>query len=124
MPTENIQLLKFTHVHAQRKKLSYERDQLYPISCRSAQTFSTRRHKLKLQLVAVSSDGPQGKSKRRRLLCYAGRDSPSRQLDDFEIVMLNSSFIQTRRPVTQASLLFSLYKGQGLIQTLSACLLQ
>ena len=37
--------------------------------------------------------GHQGKSKRRRLLCYAGRKSPRRQLDDFEIVMLNSSFI-------------------------------
>ena len=31
----------------------------------------------------------------------------SRQPDDFEIVMLNSSFIKTRRPVTPASLLLS-----------------
>ena len=38
-------------------KLSYDRDQLYLKSCRSAQTFSTRRHKLKFQLVAVSSIG-------------------------------------------------------------------
>ena len=51
--------------------------------------------------------GHQGKSERRPLLCYAGRKSPSRQLDDVEIVMLNSSFIQTRRPVTPASLLLS-----------------
>ena len=51
--------------------------------------------------------GHRGKSKRRRLLCYAGTKSPSRQLDDFEIVMLISSFIKTRRPVTQASLLLS-----------------
>ena len=58
----------------------------------------------------------QGESKRRRLLCYAGRKSPSRQLDDFEIVMLISSFIQTRRPVIQASLLLSFLKGEGLNQ--------
>ena len=51
--------------------------------------------------------GHQGKSKRSRLLCYAGRKSPSRQLDDFEIVMLTSSFIQKRRSVTPASLLLS-----------------
>ena len=38
-----------------RPKLSYDRDQLNLKSCRSTQTFSTRRHKLKLQLVAVSS---------------------------------------------------------------------
>ena len=48
----------------------------------------------------------QEKSKRRRLLCYAERKSPSHQLDDFEIVMLISSFIQTR-PVTLTSLLLS-----------------
>ena len=37
-----------------RPKLSYDRDQLYLKSYRSTQTFSTRRHKPKLQLVAVS----------------------------------------------------------------------
>ena len=52
-------------------------------------------------------DGQQGESERRRLLCYAGRKSPSRQLGNFEIVMLNSSFIKTRRPVNLASLLLS-----------------
>ena len=44
-----------------RPKLSYDRDQLYLKSCRSTQTFSTRRHKLKLQLVAVSSIVSQGR---------------------------------------------------------------
>ena len=62
-------------------------------------------------------DGHQGKSKRHRLLCYAGKESPSRQLDDFEIVMLISSFIQTRRPVTPASLFCHFRRGQGLIQS-------
>ena len=60
-----------------------------------------------LHYICKGLSGHQGKSKRRRLLCYAGRKSPSRQLDDFEIVMLISSFIQTRRPVTPASLLLS-----------------
>ena len=63
---------------------------------------------------ASSLNGHQGKSERRRFLCYAGTKSPSRQLDDFEIVMLNSSFIQTRRPVTPASLLLSFQKRAGL----------
>ena len=60
-----------------------------------------------LDVGASGLNGPQGKSKGRRLLCYAGGKSPSRQLDDFEIIMLISSFIQTRRPVTPASLLLS-----------------
>ena len=46
-----------------RHKLSYDRDQLYPISCRSSQTFLTRRLMLKFQLtlVAVSSIVSQGR---------------------------------------------------------------
>ena len=44
-----------------RPKLTYDRDQLYLKSCRSTRTFSTRRHKLKLQLVAVSSIVSQGR---------------------------------------------------------------
>ena len=68
---------------------------------------STRRSRYTTLLFRTCLSGHQGKSKTRRLLCYAGRKSPSRQLDDFEIVMLNSSFIQTRRPVTPTSLLLS-----------------
>ena len=64
--------------------------------------------------VIASSTGHQGKSKRPPLLCYAGTKSPSRQLDDFGIVMLISSFTQTRRPVTPASLLLSFLKRAGL----------
>ena len=44
--------------------------------------------------------GHQGKSKRRLLLRYAGSKTASCQLGDFEIVMLISSFIKTRRPVS------------------------
>ena len=47
--------IKLVLSRRRRHKRSYDRDQLYLKSCRSTQTFSTRRHKLKLQLVAVSS---------------------------------------------------------------------
>ena len=73
---------------------------------------------------ALGVSGHQGKSKRRRPLCYAGRNSPSRQLDDFEIVMLKCSFIKLA-DLSLRRLCFCHFKrGQGLIQTLSACLLQ
>ena len=77
------------------------------------------KHTKEVAVFGISPDaqhfsGHHGKSKRRRLLCHAGTKSPSRQLDYFEIFMLNSSFIKTRRPVTPTSLLLSFKKRAGL----------
>ena len=58
-----------------RHKLSYDRDQLYLKSCRSAQTFLTRRHKLKFQLVAVSSIVSQGRHTRALMVANTKPES-------------------------------------------------
>ena len=46
---------------------------------------STRRSKYPTRWFSTCAIGHQGKSKRRRLLCYTERKSPNRQLGDFEI---------------------------------------
>ena len=87
---------------------------MYNVAIYRRYAYQSPNHRPPWSFVLTIFIGPQGKSKRRRRLCYAGRKSPSHQLDDFEIVMLISSFIQTRRPVTPASLLLSFSKRAGL----------
>ena len=59
--TTSGQLTELVLSKRRRPKLSYDHDQLYLKSCRSTQIFLMRRHKLKLQLVAVSSNVAQGR---------------------------------------------------------------
>ena len=76
-------------VDALRHKPSYDRDQLYLKSCRSAQTFSTRRHELKFQLVAVSSIVSQGDLSRVYRILWILRLGIKNVQTDWTLLILN-----------------------------------